>query len=52
MGGEFVLTSLPVFEADIDAGVGEVQRLSVVSADAGKGKFYWLLMRNSRFATD
>ena len=52
MDGEFVLTSLPVFEAEIDAGVGEAQRLSVVRADAAKGNSYWLLMRNSLFAPD
>jgi hypothetical protein len=49
---DFVFKSLPVFEAEIDAGVGESQRLSVVLADSAKGNSYWLLMRNSLFAAD
>jgi hypothetical protein len=50
--GDFVFKSVPVFEAEIDAGVGEAQRLSVVRADAANGNSYWLLMRNSLFAAD
>jgi hypothetical protein len=52
INGDFVLTSLPVFEAEIDAGVGEPQRLSVVFAQTVNGNSYWLLMRNSLFAAD
>ena len=50
--GDFVFTSLPVFEAEIDAGVGEAQRLSVVHAHTAKGNSYWVLMRNSHFVAD
>ena len=50
--GDFVFTSFPIFEAEIDAGVGETQRLSVVHADTAKGNSYWLLMRNSHFDAD
>src|SRR5437868_2983977 len=49
---DFVFTSLPVFEAEIDAGVGEPQRLSVVQARTARENSYWLLMRNSRFGAD
>ena len=50
--GDFVFTSLPVFEAEIDAGIGESQRISVVLAHTANGNSHWLLMRNSLFATD
>jgi hypothetical protein len=51
IGGEFVFTSLPVFETEINVRTGELQRLSVVHAQAG-GKSHWLLMRNSLFAAN
>ena len=50
--GDFVFTSLPVFEAEIDASIGETQRLSVVHAHTVKGNSYWLLLRNSLFVAD
>ena len=50
--GDFVFTSLPVFEAEIDPGIGESQRISVVLAGTANGNSYWLLMRNSLFAAD
>jgi hypothetical protein len=49
---DFVFTSLPVFEAEIDAGIGEPQRLSMVHARTAKENSYWLLMRNSLFVAD
>jgi hypothetical protein len=39
-------------EAEIDARIGEAQRLSVVRARTAKGNSYWLLMRNSLFVAD
>ena len=50
--GDFVIASLPVFEAEIDAGVGERQRVSVVLARAPNRTPYWLLMRNAFFMTE
>ena len=50
--GDFVFASLPVFEAEIDPGIGESQRLSVILAGTANGNSYWLLMRNSLFAAD
>jgi hypothetical protein len=49
---DFVFTSLPIFETEIDAGIGETQRLSVVHADTAKGNSYWLLVRNAHFVAD
>ena len=49
---DFVFTALPVFEAEIDAGVDEPQRLSVVHARTAKKNSYWLLMRNSLFVAE
>jgi hypothetical protein len=49
---DFVFLSLPILEAEIDARIGEAQRLSVVRARTAKGKPYWLLMRNSLFIAD
>ena len=49
---DFVFLSLPILEAEIDARIGEAQRLSVVRARTVKGTPYWLLMRNSLFVAD
>jgi hypothetical protein len=49
---DFVFLSLPIMEAEIDARIGEAQRLSVVRARTAKGNPYWLLMRNSLFVAD
>jgi hypothetical protein len=49
---DFVFLSLPIMEVEIDARIGEAQRLSVVRARTAKGNPYWLLMRNSLFVAD
>jgi hypothetical protein len=45
--GEFVFTSTPIFETDVDNQDGVARRLSVVDAHTALGNSYWLMILNS-----
>jgi hypothetical protein len=47
--GDFVFTSTPAFEIDVEMQRGVAGRLSVVNAHSAMGNSYWLLMLNSHF---
>lgn len=46
---DFVFTSTPAFETDVEMQDGVAGRLSVISAHTAMGNSYWLLMFNSHF---
>jgi hypothetical protein len=50
--GDFVFTSTPVFETDVETQDGVGRRLSVVNAHTAMGNSYWLLMLNSNFVLE
>jgi hypothetical protein len=50
--GDFVFTSTPVFETDVEIQDGVAQRLSVVNAHTAMGNSYWLMMLNSHFVME
>jgi hypothetical protein len=47
--GDFVFTSIPAFETDVEIQDGGAGHLSVVHAHTAMGNSYWLLMLNSHF---
>jgi hypothetical protein len=50
--GDFIFTSMPVLETEVDIGDATCEHLSVVHAHTAKGNSYWLLMLNSSFVRD
>jgi hypothetical protein len=50
--GDFVFTSTPVFETDVEMKDGVSGHLSVVNAHTAMGNSYWLLMLNSHFVLE
>jgi hypothetical protein len=50
--GDFVFTSTPIFESDVELQDGAAGYLSVINAYTVMGNSYWLLMLNSRFVSE